>query len=405
MPLSNRKKFDAPRPVAPSPKKKESSFSSQPVSKAGAVRAREQKSGCLGAVMMFVFLFCFALALAFFCWMAASDALSLNKESFTATVTLPVEQFSRQTVSVTEEDGSEGTKTITRINSGYLSEALKEAGLINYKWLFNLYCSISDADTKVDPGEYDLKSSYDYRALIQNMRQGIGGMKTVDVTIPEGFTMQEIFQRFSEKKVASYDSLLNAATDEIFKYDFISEPGESGPSRLEGFLFPDTYQFYVGMEAPSAINKLLSNFYNKFTQDMTNRAAELGYSVRDIVTIASIIEKESKLDEDRAYVASVIYNRLDSGMTLGMDTTVLYLFPEHEGEPTQEMLDTDSPYNTHIYGGLPPTPICNPGIESMMAALYPAESEYYYFFADIESGKLNFFTNYNDFDAYVQSHR
>ncbi|MDO5444495.1 MAG: endolytic transglycosylase MltG, partial [Eubacteriales bacterium] len=302
-------------------------------------------------------------------------------------------------------DGTSGTKTISSIDPEYFASALKDAGLIQYKWLFSFYCGLSNAYTKVDPGDYKLKSSFDYRALVQNMRKGVGGMKTVDVTIPEGFTMRDIFMKFDENDVASYDELVDSANSGIFKYDFLDGTEDYGASRLEGYLFPDTYQFYVGTEPSTAINKLLNEFNDKFTPEMISKAHELGYSIKDIVTIASIIEKEAKLDEDRAYVASVIYNRLKTGMSLGMDTTILYLFPDHEGEPTQEMLNTDSPYNTHIYTGFPPTPICNPGLESINAALAPADSNYLYFYADIESGKLNFFTNYDEFNNYVQSHR
>ena len=137
---------------------------------------------------------------------------------------------------------------------------------------------------------------------------------------------------------------------------------------------------------------------------MRSQTEKMGYSVKDIITIASIIEKEAKLEDDRAYVASVIYNRLAANMSLGMDTTILYLYQDHEGEPTAEMLADPSPYNTHINYGLPPTPICNPGMASITAALNPAESNYYYFYADMNTGKLNFFTNYNDFAYYASEH-
>ena len=398
MPLTRKEK--TPKAVRPAPKKKPPEV--QPISKNDTVRLKERKSGVLGAVMLFVFILCFSIALAFFCWMAASDMLSLNKDNFTATIELPVDKFTTEVVQVTDKNGLTEEKSVTKIDSEYLCQTLKDAGLIHYKWLFSFYCDMSHANEKVDPGEYDLKSTYDYRALIQNMQVGIGGMKTVDITIPEGFTLREIFERFAENKVATYANLEQAAKTGNFKYDFLS--ADESVSRLEGYLFPDTYQFYVGTEASSAINKLLDNFNNKFTPEMKNKAIDLGYSVGDIVKIASIIEKEAKFDEDRGFVASVIYNRLKTGMPLGMDTTILYLFPDHEGEPTQEMLDTDSPYNTHIYAGLPPTPICNPGMESINAALNPEQSDYYYFYADIESGRLNFFTNYNDFAKYVSEH-
>ncbi len=355
--------------------------------------------------MYFGFVLCLAIGIAFFLWMAANDALSLNKSPFETSVSLPVEKFSTKDMTVENADGTYEKRTVSSVDREYLLNTLKAAGLIQYKWLFSFYCNLSNAYSKVDPGEYTLKSSYDYRALVQNMRKGVGGMKTVDVTIPEGFTMLDIFRRFDENDVASFDSLMEAAETGIFQYDFLEGTEDYGPSRLEGYLFPDTYQFYVGTESSTAINKLLNVFNTKYSEDLISQTHDMGFSVKDMVTIASIIEKEAKYDEDRAYVASVIYNRLNAGMSLGMDTTILYLFPEHEGEPTQDMLDTDSPYNTHMYTGFPPTPICNPGMASVNAALNPADSDYYYFYADIETGKLNFFTNYDEFDSYVQSHR
>ena len=352
--------------------------------------------------MYFLFIICTSIAIAFFAWMAASDVMALNKRNFEATISLPASAFTSEEVKVMK-DGQETIKNITHADISYVSNVLNKAGLVNYPWLFELYCKVSNADTKFDPGEYDLKSSYDYRALVQNMRAGAGGISTVDVTIPEGFTLYDICKRLEEKKVASFDSLMDAAANYAYNYDFLSGSEYDGASRLEGFLYPDTYQFYVGMEASSALNKLLNNFYLKFNADMVSQAGKMGYSIKDIITIASIIEKEAKLEDDRAYVASVIYNRLNSGMSLGMDSTILYLYPEHEGEPTAEMLQEDSSYNTHIYDGLTPTAICCPGMQSILAALNPAESNYYYFVGDDESGKLTFFTNYDEFAWYVNN--
>ena len=368
------------------------------------VRKREQRSGCLGGFMYFLFILCLSIALAFFTWMAASDVMALNKRNFTATVNLPTSAFTSETVIVKNDDGTEEEKVITHADLTYVSNTLKQAGLVHYGWLFEFFCKISNADVKFDPGEYELKSSYDYRALVQNMREGAGTMVTVDVTIPEGFTMQDIFRRLEENKVASYDAFLKAAADYNFKYDFVESSSYAGAARLEGYLFPDTYQFYVSMEASSAINKLLNNFYLKYNNDMISQTEKMGLTVKDIVTVASIIEKEAKLEEDRAYVASVIYNRLVNGISLGMDSTILYLYQDHEGEPTAEMLADNSPYNTHLNVGLPPTPICNPGLASITAALNPAESNYYYFYADPDSDKLNFFTSYEEFSNYAATH-
>ncbi len=365
-------------------------------------QSHEYKSGCLGGVMYFVFIVCIGIILACLAWMASSDMLALNKPEYSASVTLPMSIFESETVDTLDEYGRKtGTKRVTHADIDYLADTLKEAGLIEYKWLFKAFCRISNAETKVSPGEYELRSSYDYRALIQHMRPGATGAVTVKVTLPEGFTMRQIFLRLEEKGVADYDDLMNAAANYTFNYAFLEGLPEGDASRLEGYLFPDTYEFYVGMQASSAINKFLENFHYMQTADMLQQAENLGISMREIVIIASMIEKEAANDNERSRIASVIYNRLKSDMPLGVDATILYLYPEHEGAPTREMLETDSPYNTRIYTGLPPTPVSNPGLMSILAALNPDHTNYYYYALDTETGEHRFFTNANDFNAFV----
>lgn len=365
-------------------------------------RGRDSRSGCLGGMMYFVFIICISVVLACFAWMAASDMLALNKDSFTATVNLPSSIFESKTVDKLDEDGNvTGTERITSADIEYIADTLKQAGLIEYDWLFEAFCKISHADRKVNPGEYELSSSFDYRALIQNMRSGSDSALTVDVTIPEGFSMEQIFRRLEENNVCSYDDLMDAAANYKFNYSFLEGLEEGEASRLEGFLFPDTYQFYVGEQASSVINKFLMVFYNKLDADMINRANNMGISIKDAVTIASMIEKEAANDEERATISSVIHNRLNAGMPLGIDATILYLHPDHEGGPTAEMLEEDSRYNTRIYTGLTPTPICSPGLASLTAALQPESTGYYYYALDTETGTHRFFTNLAEQQAFA----
>lgn len=370
-------------------------------------QSRESRSGCIGGLMYFVFIVCVSIILACLAWMAASDALALNKQSFSAVVNLPTSIFETKTVDDLDKDGNViGTKTVRSADISYVSDALKEAGLIQYKWLFEFFCKISHADRKVTPGNYELKSSFDYRALVQNMHAGSGAAMTIDVTFPEGFTMEQIFRRLEEKEVCSYEDLMEAAANYKYNYSFLNSDASGDPTRLEGFLFPDTYQFYVGMQASSAINKFLETFHYLLTADMLKQASDLNLNMRQIVIIASLIEKEAAVDteadyDDRALISSVIFNRLKEGMTLGIDASILYVFPEHEGAPTSEMLAFDSPYNTRLYTGLPPTPICNPGLASIKAALNPESTNYYYYALNTATGRHEFFTNAEDFDAFV----
>ena len=367
-------------------------------------QSHEYHSGCLGGLMYFTFIVCVSIVLACLAWMAASDMLALNKENFTAVVTLPSSIFQSETVDRFDENGKKiGTKRVTHADMDYVADVLRDAGLIEYKWLFTTFCKISTADQKVSPGEYELKSSFDYRALIQNMRAGSSSTITVTVTIPEGFKMHQIFMRLEENGVSSYNDLMEDAGNTEYNYDFLAESEGEGAYRLEGFLFPDTYEFYVGMQGSSAINKLLDNYRRRVTDEMAARAEELGLTMYDVLKVASLIEKEAGSDDERALIASVIYNRLNAGIVLGIDASVLYPYDEHEGAPTAQMLEKDDPYNTRVRAGLPPTPICSPGLASIQAALYPETTNYYFYALDANAGVHRFFTNDTEFNNFVAS--
>ncbi len=367
-------------------------------------QSHEYHSGCLGGLMYFTFIVCVSIVLACLAWMAASDMLALNKENFTAGVTLPSSIFESETVDRFDENGKKiGTKRVTHADMDYVADVLRDAGLIEYKWLFTTFCKISTADQKVSPGEYELKSSFDYRALIQNMRAGSSSTITVTVTIPEGFKMHQIFMRLEENGVSSYNDLMEDAGNTEYNYDFLAESEGEGAYRLEGFLFPDTYEFYVGMQGSSAINKLLDNYRRRVTDEMAARAEELGLTMYDVLKVASLIEKEAGSDDERALIASVIYNRLNAGIVLGIDASVLYPYDEHEGAPTAQMLEKDDPYNTRVRAGLPPTPICSPGLASIQAALYPETTNYYFYALDANAGVHRFFTNDTEFNNFVAS--
>ena len=355
--------------------------------------------------MYFVFIACVSIILACVAWMSAADALALNKEPYSAEVTLPADIFTSKTVEVVDKDGNvTGTKRVSSADIDYVADELKSAGLIQYKWLFKLFCRISNADSKIEPGEYTLKSSYDYRALIRRMQKDSGSAATVKVTIPEGFTMSQIFYRLEENGVCSYEDLMEAAANENFDYSFLSDSTVGDASRLEGFLFPDTYEFYKSQSAASAINKFLQNFYGKMNADMEKQISDRGLTLREVIEVASLIEREAANDAERPIIASVIYNRLRSKWALGLDSSILYIHQDHEGEPTAEMLTEESPYNLRLNTGLPPTPICNPGLSSINAALVPENTGYYYFYLNPETRTHEFFETTEQFNAYAAAH-
>lgn len=319
-------------------------------------------------------------------WLLVSDLCAFNKD------------YQESTVEITSED------TVKSV-----ADKLEEAGLIEYKWFFRLFAGLANAEEKIGMGTYTLNTEMDYRALIVGMRSTSGNMtaETVRVTIPEGYTVAETIELLAKNNVSSKEDLLEAAQTYNFDYDFIDNESED-ISRLEGYLFPDTYEFYVNGKASSALNKLISTFNSKLDDDLLTQAEQRGYDLEEIVIIASLIEKETD-GADHSKIASVIYNRLDGpgdkGGTYGMlqvDASLLYALPEHEGTITNADKETDSPYNLYKYAGLPPTAIANPGLASIQAALEPQTTDYYYY-ALGKDGQHHFFTNYNDHLNFINS--
>ena len=364
-------------------------------------RRRDGKSGCLGGIMYFVFVVSLSVLCACFAWMAATDVLALNKEPLESTITLPKEIFEYRDEEVELNDGTKKTVTVSYADMDVVTKTLKDAGLIEYEWLFKLFSWFADATNKVDPGTYTLSTNLDYYALVSNMQTASGSMETTTVTFPEGFTMQEIFERLEENGIATVEDLYAAAAEYSYNYTFLEWATPGDAARLEGYLFPDTYEFYQGEQASSAINRFLLNFHGKLTADMYAQAEDLGITLHQAVIVASMIEAEAANNDERAQIASVIYNRLAEGMPLQIDATVMYALGEHKEFLTEEDLQVDSPYNTYLHTGLPAGPISNPGLASLNAALQPADTNYLYYALDTETGTHRFFTNYNDFTSFT----
>jgi len=360
---------------------------------------REMKIGCLGGFMYFVFVVSVSIILACLAWMAASDVLALNKVSVSAIVELSDDIFTAETVEVTDDEGNVSTKTITYADIDAVADVLKSHGLIQYKPLFKFYCMISNASNKIAAGSYELTTDYDYRALVKKMNQYSGAAVTVEVMFPEGFTMRQIFERLEENKVASVDSLMEAAKNFSYNYSFLNPDDLGDADRLEGYLFPDTYEFYAYMEPSSAINKFLDNYGRRITDEMEAQAAKRGKSMDEIIIIASLIEKEAGSNEERGKIASVIYNRLNAGMPLQIDASINYI--TGNSKISAGDLELDNPYNTYINKGLPPGPISNPGLESIKAALNPENTGYYYYALDTSTMTHKFSRTYAEHQAFV----
>lgn len=295
---------------------------------------------------------------------------------------------------------------------GDVADKLKAQGLVNYDWFFEIFATVTKAEEKIGIGTYTLNTDMDYRALILGMRSTSGNMKaeTVKVTIPEGYTVEQIIKLLAKNGVASEKDLLEAAKTADFKYSFIDNESED-LSRLEGYLFPDTYEFYVNTKKPSsALDKLISTFNNRveaLDEELWDAAKTKGYDMEDIIVIASLIEKETD-GTDHAKISSVIYNRLsdDGGhgtyKMLNIDAALLYALPAGTTSLTNADKEMDSPYNLYKYQGLPPTAIANPGLASIKAALSPEETGYYYYALGTD-GRHHYSSTLSEHNAFLAS--
>ena len=373
---------------------------------------REKKTGLVGGLLYGVFVICLGLIFGCLLWLGAQDVLALGHKDSEVTVAIPASAFSEKTEEITDEEGNITTETRTVCDLDTLADIMFDNGLIKYKALFKLYCRFSHADRKVGAGSYTLNTKYDYRAIVYGSMPGSATRVEVSVTIPEGYTLKRIFALLEEKEVCSAELLWETAATYDFdsEYDFLTDiPDKGDQYRLEGYLFPDTYFFYTEDNPVRVIEKFLDNFEDKFSATYRERAAERGYSLRDVVIIASMIEREASSHEgERDQIASVIYNRISSSNFpyLQVDATILYGMARNGDD--DKKLDTayESPYNTYLHTGLPPGPICNPGEASLRAALYPESTNYYYYALHKGDGTTTwheFFTNYDSFLAFVNS--
>ena len=318
-------------------------------------------------------------------WLAVNDVCALNKAPLTATIEV-------------ESGDSVGT----------VATKLKKAGLINSKLLFMITSPVFHASRYIQPGVYELNTDMDFNCLIKSMQPTGGVAATVTVTIPEGYTVEQIIQLLAENDVSDAAALEESAKNHVFdKFDFVDNENLGSISRLEGYLFPDTYEFYVKENADSALSRLLSNFQDRIMDDpdIAPLIANSSYSLKEIVIMASLIEKETD-GTDRTLISSVIHNRLENvGETahlLQIDASLLYALPDHTGPITSADMQTDSPYNLYQNAGLPPTPISNPGLASIDAALNPNSTDYYYYALGTD-GKHHFSTTLAEHNAFVNS--
>jgi UPF0755 protein len=255
-----------------------------------------------------------------------------------------------------------------------IAQTLWEAGVIRNRWSFLALAYMQGSPTRLKAGEYEFTHGMSLREILQKLEAG--RVVTHQVTIPEGFTARDIARLLAGEKLVDADHFMALVTDS----QFVGDLGVRGES-LEGYLFPDTYRLTRGMGEAEILRTMVTRFRQAVPKDLGAQARRLGLDAHSVVTLASLIEKEARLDSERPLVAAVFYNRLRRNMPLQSDPTAVYGVPRPRRRITSLDLKRKTRYNTYLKAGLPPGPIANPGMASLQAALNPARVSYLYFVA------------------------
>ncbi|HVO67541.1 MAG TPA: endolytic transglycosylase MltG [Syntrophales bacterium] len=249
---------------------------------------------------------------------------------------------------------------------------LERVGLVKYKYLFYLLVVSRNAQGHIRAGEYELTTSMSPMEIISKLVKG--DIKSYLVTIPEDITFREIASRLAAFKLVDEKAFLSICSDA----KFLASLGIEGAS-AEGYLYPDTYRLDRSMSAKDIMKIMVNQFWKMFTPEMQKRAEELRMTIPQVITLASIIGKESGNKDEKPLISAVFCNRLKKGMKLQSDPTAVYNLNDFSGNIKRKHLMRDAPYNTYRINGLPPGPIANPAVDSLNAALYPAPVNYLYF--------------------------
>lgn len=254
------------------------------------------------------------------------------------------------------------------------TDSLARAGLVSAPVFFRLYARLTGDDRNIKPGTYLLKRGTPWPDIVSALNGGKGLVNTI--TIPEGFSLLQIVPQLAQALSVPEDSVKVAVRDTALLSRLVIPA-----ATLEGYLFPDTYAFPDGTKAREAVLELVKRFEREWKPEWNTQLTQLGLNRHEVVTMASIVEREAKKAEDRPVIAGVYMNRLRDRMPLQADPTVQYAVGKHSPRLLFKDLEVDSPYNTYKYPGLPPGPIASPGAASLRAALQPASVPYLYFVA------------------------
>jgi UPF0755 protein len=279
-----------------------------------------------------------------------------------------------------------------------IAASLEELGLVTDGELFRMFIRYHEIDANLEAGEYVLRPNMTMAEIAETLQHA--RIEEVTVTIPEGWRAEQVAQMLAKENIVDGDEFLALVRGGKFDYSLLQDRPEG--SSLEGFLFPETYRIPAQAEAEDLIERMLSTLEERFTPEMRRLAVERGMTVYEVITLASIVEREAVITEERPLIAGVFLNRLEQGMYLRADPTVQYAkgYDATTGQwwPAVAVEDweaVDSPYSTYLYPGLPPGPICSPGLSAIQAVLEPADTEYLFFLAKGD-GSHAFATTYEE---------
>lgn len=345
-------------------------------------RRRIKKRMSTGTLLLIVILLCALIILGNFAisFVASIDDGGIN--------TIKRSKKDYTEISVVIEEGS-GVRDIAK--------TLKNADVIDSELAFLIKCKKDNIGAKFNHGDYLFNNQMSFEEIVASLEEPNKKVEQIVFTINEGMTQKEIADKLEKENIVKAKDFMDACNNGSFDYDFVKDIKRTD-NRLEGYLFPDTYYFNLEVDCDEIINKLLARFDEVYTDSFKAQAQSKGLTTDQVVTMASLIEKEIKYPTERATAASVIYNRLEKGMKLQLDSTVLYALGQNKDRVLEKDTQVKSDYNTYYIDGLPVGPISNPGEECIKAVLYPNNTDYLYYVVQDDTTGQHFFTaDYNEF--------
>jgi UPF0755 protein len=278
-----------------------------------------------------------------------------------------------------------------------IGELLYTQGLIKSALVFRVVAKMEGLANSLQAGEYAFSKAMTAGQIVGKLARGETAY--IQFTVPEGYTIEQIAKLLESKKLATAAQFKAAAVN-YTPYGYMESPPEV-TFKAEGYVFPDTYRVAAGANGEQLLKMMVGQFNDQFTPAMRQQAADLGLSIREAVILASLVEREAQIPQDRPIIAGVFLARLKMGMPLQSCATIQYILGYPKPELTVQDTEIPSPYNTYLNAGLPPGPIANPGLESIKAVLNPAQTEYLYFVAG-KNGAHHFSRTYEEHLAAIE---